>query len=219
MKNSRAYTVPDSPRVRLIPYITLVVVILLFSGFFSWFSDWLGALDFINLIGKFGTMKTTTTNFIGVGGVGACQGFMFAFSVIPGIMLALGIVEVASYLGALYAAQKLLSPIMKPILGLSGIAGLALVSSLQSSDAGGAMTRELYENKYISDNERSVFGMFQFSAGAAVTNYLTTGAVIFPFLSVSIITPLAVILCYKVVGMNIMRLYLNITQSKEKVHG
>ena len=215
MKETKENFVPEVSKLNIIPYITLLGIILFFSGVFSGFSNWLGAVDFLRLIGKYGTMKATTTNFIGVGGSGACQGFIFAFSLIPGIMLALGVVEVASYLGALYAAQKLLSPIMKPFLGISGIAGLALVSSLQSSDAGGAMTRELFEKGYISDNERSIFCSFQFSAGAAVTNYLTTGAALFPFLSISIIIPLTVILFYKIIGMNFMRLYLKLIASKK----
>lgn len=211
------------PKVNVHSYLILVLVIVFFSGYFSGSKNWLDIMDFNKLIGTFGTMKESTATFVGLGGSGACQGFLFSLSLIPGIMLALGIVEVAEYLGALYAAQRLLTPLLRPLLGIPGVAGLALISSLQSSDAAGAMTRELYEKNFISDNERTIFGAFQFSAGAAITNYLTTGAALFPFLSISIIIPLGIILFYKVVGTNIMRCYLTLITPKyselKEIHG
>lgn len=217
MTNNNHFKPQKSPKVKAYSYLVLIFVILFFSGYFSGGKNWLSFMDFQGLIGKFGTMKTSTVTFVGSGGSGACQGFIFALSLIPGIMLALGVVEVAEHLGALHAAQHLLTPLMRPLLGIPGVAGLALVSSLQSSDAAGAMTRELYDKNLISDKERSIFGSFQFSGGAAITNYLTNGAALFPFLSISIITPLGVILFYKVIGTNIMRLYINIVSKKHAV--
>lgn len=214
-KNIHIPQVDQSKKIKISSYIILILVILFFSGYFSKFQNWLGVMDFSRLIGKFGTIgDSKTTTFVGLGGSGACQGFLFSISLIPGIMLALGIVELAEHLGALYAAQHLLTPLMKPLLGLPGISGLALISSLHSSDSASVMTRELYDKGFISNNERTIFGAFQFSAGAAVTNYLTTGLALFPFLSVKIIIPLCVILFYKVVGMNIIRLYLILVTRK-----
>lgn len=214
-KNIHIPQVDQSKKIKISSYIILILVILFFSGYFSKFQNWLGVMDFSRLIGKFGTIgDSKTTTFVGLGGSGACQGFLFSISLIPGIMLALGIVELTEHLGALYAAQHLLTPLMKPLLGLPGISGLALISSLHSSDSASVMTRELYDKGFISNNERTIFGAFQFSAGAAVTNYLTTGLALFPFLSVKIIIPLCVILFYKVVGMNIIRLYLILVTRK-----
>ena len=48
-------------------------------------------------------------------------------------MLALGLLEVLSHYGALKAAQKLMTPLLRPILGVPGITGLALITDLQST--------------------------------------------------------------------------------------
>ena len=130
-------------------------------------------------------------------------------------MLALGVVEVAERLDALRAAQRLLTPLMRPLMGLPGIAGLALISSMQSSDAGAAMTRELSEKGLISEAEKVIFAAFQYSSGSSITVYLSMGIALFPYLSVSHLVPLGVILFYKIVGMNLMRLYLHIVTRKE----
>jgi len=45
--------------------------------------------------------------------------------------------------------------------------------------------------------------------------YLSMGLALFPYLSVSHLVPLGVILFYKVVGMNLMRLYLHLAARKE----
>ena len=132
-------------------------------------------------------------------------------------MLALGVVEVAERLDALRAAQRMLTPLMRPLMGLPGIAGLALISSLQSSDAGAAMTRELSDKGLISEVEKTIFAAFQFSSGSSITVYLSMGLALFPYLSVSHLVPLGVILFYKVVGMNLMRLYLHLAARKEAV--
>jgi nucleoside recognition membrane protein YjiH len=100
-------------------------------------------------------------------------------------------------------------------MGLPGIAGLALISSMQSSDAGAAMTRELSEKGLISEAEKVIFAAFQYSSGSSITVYLSMGIALFPYLSVSHLVPLGVILFYKIVGMNLMRLYLHIVTRKE----
>lgn len=151
---------------------------------------------------------------MGKGGSGARHGFLYALSLVPGIMLALGVVAVAEKLDALRAAQRLLTPLMRPLMGLPGTAGLALISSLQSSDAGGAMTRDLAEKGLITEAEKVIFAAFQFSSGSSITVYLSMGVALFPFLSVSHLVPLGVILFYKVVGMNLVRLYLHLAQKK-----
>ncbi len=196
----------NAEKTSLKGYIALIVTMVFFSGLLSNNDNWLDAFNISELIGDYG--KITGGNFIGKGGYGAKQGFLFSISLIPGIMLALGIVEVATHFGALKAAQKMLSPILRPILGLPGIVGLTLISSMQSTDAGAAMTRELFENGYITEEERLLCAAFQFSAGAAIVNYLTTGMAVFSFLEISLLFPLSVILIYKLVGVNVMRIYI-----------
>ena len=203
----------DGNSVRWTGYVALVVVVLFFSGVFSECTGLMSCLDFTVLNGSFGKIAENFT-FIGKGGSGARHGFLFALSLIPGIMLALGVVEVAERLDALRAAQRLLTPLMRPLMGLPGIAGLALISSLQSSDAGAAMTRELSEKGLITEAEKVIFAAFQFSSGSSITVYLSMGLALFPYLSVSHLVPLGVILFYKIVGMNMMRLYLRMVTKK-----
>ncbi|EAX48361.1 nucleoside recognition domain protein [Thermosinus carboxydivorans Nor1] len=197
-------------KVPVAGYLALIFAIIFFSGIFASAKGWISAFDFNVINGKFGTMKDAAkATFTGMGGAGARDGFLFALSLIPSVMLALGIIEVVDHLGGLKAAQKLLTPILRPLLGIPGIAGLALISSLQSTDAGAGMTKALRENGAITEKEKTIFCAFQFSAGGTITNYLSTGAALFSFLTVPIILPLAVIFVMKVFGANVMRLYLN----------
>ena len=194
-------------------YLALILILLFFSGFFA-DKGALSFFDFNSLLGKFGTIQDTA--FTGKGGTGARQGFIFALSLVPAIMLAVAFVELAAYYGALNAAQHLLTPLLRPLMGLPGASGLALISSLQSTDAGGAMTRELFDAGLITNKERSIFAAFQFSAGAAITNYLSTAAAIFPIMSEPILVPLGVILIHKTIGTNIMRIYLYFQEKNTK---
>ena len=196
-------------------YAALLLTILFFSGVFSTRQGVWGCFDFSVLSGSFGLIAEEST-FLGKGGSGARYGFLFALSLIPGIMLALGVVEVAERLQALRAAQRLLTPLLKPLLGLPGVAGLAMISSLQSSDAGAVMTRELYEKGLISTKEKTLFAAFQFSSVSSITVYLSMGSALFPFLTVPHLLPLSVILFYKVVGTNLMRLYLYLLNSEDR---
>ena len=190
-----------------------VPVAFLTGGFFSGLSGHLGPylawFDYTTLIGRFGRILDTQT-FLGAGGTGARGGLLYAVSFIPSIMLAVGVVEVATRYGALKAAGVLLTPILRPLLGLPGVCGVAIIASLQSSDAGAAMTRELAEKDLVTDDERTILTAFEFSSGASVIFYLTVAAVLFPFLPVHFFLPLGVVLLFKVIGANLMRLYLHV---------
>lgn len=192
-------------------YVALALTVVFFSGVLAGAPGALGCLDFTTVSGSFGHIAGEFT-FLGKGGGGARYGFLFALSLVPGIMLALGVVEMAERMQALHAAQKLLTPLMKPLLGLPGAAGLALISSLQSSDAGAAMTKDLHDKGLITEKEKTVFAAFQFSSASSVTVYLSMGVALFPFLAVPHLLPLGVILFYKVAGTNLMRLYLRLAE-------
>lgn len=77
-------------------------------------------------------------------------------------MLALGVVKIVEDMDGLKAAQKLMTPLLRPLMGIPGICGLALVASLQSTDTGASMTKELYENGEINEKERLTFIAFHF---------------------------------------------------------
>lgn len=200
-------------------YIALIFALLFFSGMFHGVKGWQSALDFNTLNGTYGTMKDAAkATFTGMGGTGARDGFLFAIGLIPACMLALGVVEVVDHLGGLKAAQKLLTPLLRPLIGIPGISGLALISSLQSTDAGAGMTKSLRDADLITEKEKTIFAAFQFSAGGTITNYLSTGAALFSFITVPILLPLIVIFVMKIFGANVMRLYLS-RFMKEEVSG
>lgn len=201
-------------QVRLAGYISLIIAILFFSGVFKDVEGPLSALDFTNVLGSFGKLGTLTegsgslsTNFRGTGGVGARDGWLFALTLAPAVMLALGVVKIVEDLDGLKAAQNLLSPLLRPFLGIPGFCGLALIASLQSTDAGSAMTRALYDEGLINDKENLIFTGFQYSAGALITNYLSSGAALFSFLQIPIFVPLVIVFVFKFLTGNIIRLY------------
>ena len=191
--------------------VALVLGILVFSGFFAEFPDmpWLKAFDFSTLIGKFGVMKGTASTFVGSGGVSARAGFLFALSLIPSVMLALGIVNVLAHYGALSAAQKLMTPLLKPLLDAPGLVGLTLITDLQSTDAGAALTKELYDEKLIDKRVQTIIAAWQYSGAGMINNYFAICGALFGALLCPIIVPLAVIFVMKFVGAIICRLVLD----------
>ena len=167
----------------------------------------------------------TTGNFSGEGGVGARQGFMFALTLVPTTLLAMGIIAVLEHYGALEAMRRLLQRILRPLMGSPGDTGLAMIASFQSTDAGAALTRALYDQGQINAREREIFCMFQFSAGATITNFLGSGAALLALTSVAadgttqgvpttIGICFAVLFLFKFFGANLMRLYLNFADRK-----
>ncbi|MGY6038635.1 nucleoside recognition domain-containing protein [Aeromonas sp. AE23HZ002T15] len=218
--------------VTLGSYLALAFAIVFFSGLLQ-SNQWYGVFDFTTLNGSFGTMvqsvsdsgdgiKTAMTDMRGKGGNGARDGFLFALTLIPTVMFALGMINVLEHYGALEAARKLLTPLLRPLMGVPGNTGLALIASLQSTDAGAAMTRQLKDEALITQRETDVFTMFQFSAGATIVNFFSSGAVLFtltladgtPAVASSIGLAVIVMFVFKFVGANLFRLYLNLTQGK-----
>ena len=203
-------------KVRISGYIALVLAIIFFSGLLKDAESFLKFFDFTNVLGSFGKLGTISddagklaSNFRGTGGTGVRDGWLFALTLTPAVMLALGVVKIVEDLDGLKAAQKLMTPLLRPLMGIPGICGLALVASLQSTDTGGAITKELYDNGSINDKERLIFCSFQLTAGALLTNYLSSGAALFAFLDVPIIVPLIVVIVFKLISTNIVRIYAN----------
>ena len=221
MSNDNTLKVPVSG------YIALVCALLFFSGLLPVFASaltsafgvdfkWMTAFDYSVLQGRFGTIGGGGM-FRGSGGSGARDGFMFALTLVPGVMLAMGAIELIERYNGLKAAQKMLTPLLRPMLGIPGVSGLALISSLQSTDAGASMSKGLREQGLLTENERTSFGMFQFSGGAMITNFLSSGAALTAivadptrdgFIAPIIIISLLVIFAFKALGTNMMRLYL-----------
>ena len=193
-------------------YIALAVAILFFSGLFMKVEGmkWLSAFDFTTLGGTFGTMKDPAKNtFIGAGGVSAKAGFLFALSLAPTVMLALGCLEVLTHYGAIRAAHKLLTPLLHPLLSLPGKTGLALITDLHSTDAGAALTKELYDEGEITRKELTIMGAWQYSGAGLINNYFAIGSALFSVLKLPIILPLLLMFGLKFAGGMFVRFVLN----------
>jgi nucleoside recognition membrane protein YjiH len=193
-------------------YVALIVAIVFFSGLLMKVDGmkWLSAFDFTTLGGKFGTMKEPIkNNFMGAGGISARAGFLFALSLAPSVMLALGFLEIFTHYGAIRAAHKMLTPLLKPLLGIPGLTGLALITDLQSTDAGAALTKELYDENQITKKDLVVMSAWQYSGAGMISNYFSIGVALFTFLTVPVILPLILMFVLKFVGAIFVRFVLN----------
>ncbi|HBL5382239.1 TPA: YjiH family protein [Enterobacter hormaechei] len=212
-------SVPQDSQVGPGAYFALAFAAVFFSGLLGG-QEWYGVFDFTTLNGAFGkvvskaslddgTLTTASSAFRGTGGSGAMDGFLFALGLIPAVMFALGMINVLEHYGALRAARKLLTPLLRPLLGIPGTTGLALIGSLQSTDVGASLTRNLSDEGQISEKEKDVFAMFQFSAGAILFTLLAVdGTAAVP---TSIGACIAVMFIMKIVGANLLRLILTFT--------
>ena len=209
--------------------------------------DILSVFDFNTLNGKFGSVivpdgkgamsvedskdesgKTALGkgNFSGKEGSGARDGFLFALTLVPTTLFALGMIAVLEHYGALEAIRRIFQMILRPLMGVPGYVGLAMIASFQTTDAGAAMTRSLHDEKQLTDKERDIFAMFQFSAGATLGNFLGSGAGLLALTAASgekvpasIGLCLAVMIVFKFFGANLMRLYLTLTSRREQQEG
>ena len=202
-------------------WIALIAVLLVFSGLFFKVKDmaWLGAFDFTTLGGAFGTMKDGGGGtFVGSGGFGAKAGFLFALSLVPTVMLALGLLEIFTHYGAIRAAHRLLTPLLKPLLGLPGYTGLALITDLQSTDAGAALSKELYDSKKITRKHVVIMGSWQYSGAGLINNYFAIGSALFASLTTPLIVPLLLMFVLKFVGAGLVRVALNTVYRKDFIN-
>jgi len=211
----------EQQQVKWYSYLALVLAIVMFSGLLAKMPEGWGALqalDFGTLNGKFGTIAGAKGTFVGSGGAGSRGGFLFSLSLVPAVVLALGIVRIVDGYGGLAAAEKLITPLFRPLLGIPGICGLAFITSLQSTDGAAGMTKQLYESGAITDKERTLFCMLQLSGDGTVTNYFSTVAggfvAHFTVTGVPIILPFVIILICKVIGVNILRAIIGFEKKK-----
>ena len=90
-----------------------------------------------------------------------------------------------------------------------------MIASTQSTDAGSSTAKFLRQDGLISHKELLIFAAFQFSAGAMITNFLSSFA---PVLLVTdkagntapatIAMVLGIVFVFKIIGANLMRLYV-----------
>ena len=204
----------EKQKVTWLSYVLLILAIIMFSGVLTKVTGAWQALDFTTLNGAFATISGAKGNFVGNGGTGARGGFLFALGLAPAVILALGIVRIVDGYGGLAAAEKIISPLFKPLLGIPGICGLAFITSLQSTDGAAGMTKELYDSGAITDKERTIFCMLQLSGNGTITNYFSSIAALFAVFTAPIVLPLVVIFICKCIGVTMMRLVLAMEKNK-----
>ena len=217
MADSQA-SAPEEKKVGIGAFIALALAIIMFSGIFYRMpagKEWLGAFDFTTLIGHFGTIAGSKNTFTGAGGDSARAGFLFSLGLFPGVMLALGLIEVLAHYGALRAAQVLLTPLLKPLLGVPGYTGLALVTDLQSTDGGAALTRALYDEGRITQKHLITIAAWQYAGAGCIGNYYSTVSALFPLFLCPVWVPMALILVFKFVGGALMRTVLSTVYKKD----
>ncbi|WP_029684911.1 nucleoside recognition domain-containing protein [Tatumella saanichensis] len=223
-KHTISHQTPDPEQaygnVTLKGWLSLIAVLLVFSGLFFNVKErpWLGAFDFTTLSGAFGTIKGASSTFTGSGGLGAKAGFLFALSLVPTVMLALGLLEIFTHYGAIRAAHRLLTPLLKPLLGLPGFTGLALITDLQSTDAGAALSKELYDSKQITRKHVVIMGSWQYSGAGLINNYFAIGSALFTSVTTPLIIPLILMFILKFVGAAFTRLILNTVYKKDFIN-
>ena len=214
-------------------YVALIFACVYFSGILSGTSEWYGVFDFSVLNGSFGKLvasvgssgeaiTTTFANFRGKGGSGALDGFIFALTLAPTVMFAIASITVLEHYGALRAARKLLTPLLRPLVGIPGSCCLAFISSLQTTDGGAALSRQLKDSGEINEDEADIFAMLQLSADATLANYMGSGMVLLSLTSATgetVPTTMGVCLVLtfimKFVGANVARFIFKITSKKK----
>ena len=194
-------------------FVALILFVVSFSGVLKGIPV-LEVFDFNNMIGAFGTIKGAQGNFQGVGGVGAKNGFMVAFAQMPLVMLAMGFVQLATEYKALLAAKVLFTPILRPLLGIPGAAGLTFVSSLNSSDGGALMTADLFNDGYLTEDERTIFVGFQLPSSGMIVATVTLLAMA-PQLLVSPVFIFGVLLLMKFFNGNLVRLLVHLGNKRK----
>ena len=161
------------------------------------------------------TIGDTKSSFTGSGGVSARAAFLFSLTLIPGVMLAMGLIEVLAHYGALRAAQVLLTPLLKPLLGLPGFTGLALITDLQSTDGGAAITRSMYDNGQLPKKGLITMCAWQYAGAGCINNYYTTVSALFFMFTCPVWMPVIIILALKFVGGMLVRFILNTVYRKD----
>ena len=187
-------------------WLSFIVIALSFSGILKDMGP-LSAFDFTVLTGKFGKIE-------GLSFIGAAEGFMFALTLFPTVILALGFVRVVESRGGLLAAERIIRPLLRPLMGLPGYVGLAFISSFTTTDVGAVITRDLYDEGKLTDDERTIFVAYQYAASGTLANTINCGAPLMPIslLSFGIIFMVEIIV--KIIGANIIRVYLAMKRKK-----
>lgn len=203
----------ERAKVTWVSWVALFILIVLFSGVLQHADAPWRAFDFSNLVGKFGTIYEKA-NFVGKGGSGAREALLFTFTLIPTVCLAVGLINVVESCGGLMAAEKLFRPLLKPLLGIPGVAGISFIASFTSSDIAAFMTKGLVEEGLMTDEERAVFVAYQYAGSGVIMNTINTQAPLLPIALMALGPIILLELVCKIFGANVLRLWIRLQKKK-----
>ncbi len=135
---------------------------------------------------------------------------------IPTVCFAVGLIDVVESMGGMKAASKIFNPLLRPLLGIPGIAGIAFVSSFTSSDVASIMTKELFESGEITDDERTIFVAYQYAGSAVILNTINTQAPLLPIALLALGPIILIEIFCKILGANLVRLIIGVRNKKNK---
>lgn len=204
----------EKEKVGIGAWISLIFLILILSGAFRTNETPLKVLDFTNLCGSFGTIGDTGANFLGKGGSGVKDGFMAGLNLIPSVMFFCGLLGVFEQLGAFKACDILFRPFLRFLMGIPGTAGVAFISSFTGSDVAAVMTRDLYDEGDMTDDERTIFVSYQYAGSACINNTITGGAPLIAICPVALGPIIIIEFVCKLIGANVVRLIINTKKKK-----
>lgn len=130
-----------------------------------------------------------------------------------------GLLAVFEQLGAYKASEILFRPLLRPLLGIPGKCGIAFISSFTGSDVAAVMTRDLYEEGSITDDERTIFVAYQYAGSACINNTITGGAPLVAISPVALGPCILIMVFCKIIGANIVRIILRLSGKKRSKEG
>ena len=108
---------------------------------------------------------------------------------------------------------------LRPLLGIPGKCGIAFISSFTGSDVAAVMTRDLYEEGSITDDERTIFVAYQYAGSACINNTITGGAPLVAISPVALGPCILIMVFCKIIGANIVRIILRLSGKKRSKEG
>lgn len=190
----------------ILAYLSFAFIFLFFSGIFRGAKAPLSLLDLSTYQGVFGTIvEGAKPGFVGEGGTGLSNLFTTILTIAPPIMFCMGVLEVVEYYGGLRVAGKLLTPILKPLMGVPGEAGVVLITNLQSSDSSAALVKGLEDGRLIDKKQRRILLAFVMAGPALLGMMVSYGVLLYPYLPAGSGMIIVTVLIAKVLTANIVR--------------
>ena len=202
-------TVEKKEKLGIAAYIWFLILFLFFSGAFRGAPAPFNLLDLSTYQGQFGTIvEGAAPGFAGKGGTGLSNLFTTVLTIAPPIMFCMGVIEVVDHYGGLKVARKLLTPILKPLMGVPGEGAVVLISNLQSSDTSLALIKGLRDNGTIDDKQQKILIAYSLPGAALIGMMITYGVLFYPYLTTSTGVILIAVILAKFIVANLMRFFL-----------